>query len=87
VGPRAGLDAGILLYSLKYYLWKAVIDHRPPCVTRATQTYTNVSSRSEDTFTKSQSNLVWVRFQFLTAASMKATVFWDVASCSLVEVY
>jgi hypothetical protein len=28
-----------------------------------------------------------LRFQVLTAASMKMTVFWDVASCSLVEVY
>jgi hypothetical protein len=27
-----------------------------------------------------------VRFQVLTAASMKITVFWDVAPCSLVEV-
>jgi hypothetical protein len=26
-----------------------------------------------------------VRFQDLTAASMNMTVFWDVASCSLVE--
>jgi hypothetical protein len=30
---------------------------------------------------------VWLRFQVLTAASMKMTVFWDVAPCSLVEVY
>jgi hypothetical protein len=28
-----------------------------------------------------------VRFQVLTAANMKMTVFWDVAPCSLVEVY
>jgi hypothetical protein len=28
-----------------------------------------------------------VRFQVLTAASMKMTVFWDVTLCSLVEVY
>jgi hypothetical protein len=28
-----------------------------------------------------------VRFQVFTAASMKMTVFWDVAPCSLVEVY
>jgi hypothetical protein len=28
-----------------------------------------------------------VRFQVLTAASMKMTVFWVVAPCSLVEVY
>jgi hypothetical protein len=28
-----------------------------------------------------------MRFQVLTAASTKMTVFWDVASCSLVEVY
>jgi hypothetical protein len=28
-----------------------------------------------------------VRYQVLTAASMKMTVFWDVAPCSLVEVY
>jgi hypothetical protein len=27
------------------------------------------------------------RFQVLTAASMKMAVFWDVAPCSLVEVY
>jgi hypothetical protein len=27
------------------------------------------------------------RFQVLTAASMKMTVFWDVVPCSLVEVY
>jgi hypothetical protein len=30
---------------------------------------------------------ICVRFQVLTAASMKLTVFWDVALCSLVEVY
>jgi hypothetical protein len=28
-----------------------------------------------------------VRFQVLTAASMKITAFWDVAPCSLAEVY
>jgi glycogen synthase len=28
-----------------------------------------------------------VRFEGLKAASMKMDVFWDVASCSLVEVY
>jgi hypothetical protein len=28
-----------------------------------------------------------VRFQVLTVASMKVTVFWDVAPCSLLEVY
>jgi hypothetical protein len=28
-----------------------------------------------------------MRFQVLTAASMKMTVSWDVASCRLVEVY
>jgi hypothetical protein len=28
-----------------------------------------------------------MRFQVLMAASMKMTVFWDVAPCSLVEVY
>jgi hypothetical protein len=28
-----------------------------------------------------------MRFQLLTAASMKMTVFWDVALCSLVEIY
>jgi hypothetical protein len=28
-----------------------------------------------------------VRFQVLTAWSMKIVVFWDVAPCSLVEVY
>jgi hypothetical protein len=27
-----------------------------------------------------------VRFQVLTAASMKVTLFWDIAQCSLVEV-
>jgi hypothetical protein len=27
-----------------------------------------------------------LRFQVLTAASMKITAFWDVASCSIVEV-
>jgi hypothetical protein len=27
-----------------------------------------------------------VRFQVLTAASMKMTVFWDVAPCSLLEI-
>jgi hypothetical protein len=28
-----------------------------------------------------------VKFQVLTAAIMRMTVFWDVAQCSLVEVY
>jgi hypothetical protein len=37
---------------------------------------------------KSQENKVAkMRFQLLTAASMKMTVFWDVALCSLVEIY
>jgi hypothetical protein len=33
--------------------------------------------------------LVWycVRIQVLTAANMKTTVFWDIAPCSVVEVY
>jgi hypothetical protein len=39
---------------------------------------------------KAQSNLpievYYVRFQVLTAASMKFRVFWDVAPCSLVGV-
>jgi hypothetical protein len=30
--------------------------------------------------------LFWFRFQVLTAASMKMTVFWHVAPCSLVEI-
>jgi hypothetical protein len=29
--------------------------------------------------------LLWVRFYVLTAATMKMTVFWDVAPCSLVK--
>jgi hypothetical protein len=29
----------------------------------------------------------YVRFQVLTAASMKMAAFWDVAPCSLVKVY
>jgi hypothetical protein len=29
----------------------------------------------------------YVRFQVLTAANMKMTVFWDVAPCCLLEVY
>jgi hypothetical protein len=29
----------------------------------------------------------YVRLSVLTAASMKIAVFWDVAPCSLVEVY
>jgi hypothetical protein len=28
-----------------------------------------------------------VRFQVLTVASMKMVVFWDVAPCSLAEIY
>jgi hypothetical protein len=28
-----------------------------------------------------------VRFEVFTAASMKLTIFWDVAPCILVEVY
>jgi hypothetical protein len=28
-----------------------------------------------------------MRFQVLTAASMKMTVFWDAAPCSLVDIY
>jgi hypothetical protein len=47
-------------------------------------------SRREDIFAF---NLLYkkcinvVRFQVLTAASMKIPVFWDVALCNLVEVY
>jgi hypothetical protein len=32
-------------------------------------------------------NIIWMRFQVLTAANMNMTVFWDVALCSLVQVY
>jgi hypothetical protein len=32
-------------------------------------------------------NLLCVRFQVLTAVSMKVAVFWPVVQCSLVEVY
>jgi hypothetical protein len=32
------------------------------------------------------SSMLCVRFQVLTAASMKVTAFWDIAPCSLVEV-
>jgi hypothetical protein len=32
-------------------------------------------------------NISTVRFEVLTAASMKMAVFWVVAPCSLVEVY
>jgi hypothetical protein len=28
-----------------------------------------------------------VRYQVLTAASMKMTAFWDIAPCSLAEIY
>jgi hypothetical protein len=28
----------------------------------------------------------YVRFQVLTAANMKMTVFWDITPCSLVEI-
>jgi hypothetical protein len=31
-------------------------------------------------------NVGYVRFQVLSAASMKMTVFWDIVACSLVEV-
>jgi hypothetical protein len=33
----------------------------------------------------SKTDLRYVRFQVLTAASMKMTVFWDITSCSIVE--
>jgi hypothetical protein len=36
---------------------------------------------------ESDTSITQVRFRVLTAASMKMTVFWDVATCSLVEVY
>jgi hypothetical protein len=36
---------------------------------------------------KSPEELYLVRFQVLTAASMKMAVFWIVAACSLVQVY
>jgi hypothetical protein len=34
-----------------------------------------------------EDHLTLVRFQVLTAASMKMSVFWDVAPCSVVEIY
>jgi hypothetical protein len=40
----------------------------------------NLVSRPE------RGHLLRVRFQFLTAASMKTAVSWDIASCSFVEV-
>jgi hypothetical protein len=35
------------------------------------------------TIVRVNSGKVWVRFQVLTAKSMKMAVFWDVATCSL----
>jgi hypothetical protein len=32
-------------------------------------------------------NELYIRFQVLTAASVKMAVFWDVAVCNLVEIY
>jgi hypothetical protein len=36
---------------------------------------------------KPLNNCILVRFEVLTAVSMKIAVFWVVAPCSLVEVY
>jgi hypothetical protein len=33
-----------------------------------------------------ETHIAGMRFQVLTAASMKSTVLWDIAPCSLVEV-
>jgi hypothetical protein len=45
--------------------------------------YMGKTVTNEDT----HDELVHVRVQVLTAASMKIAVFWVLASCSLVEVY
>jgi hypothetical protein len=47
----------------------------------------NLSGQPVGNWLQTATLLVIVRFQVLTAASMKMTVFWDVAPCSLVEIY
>jgi hypothetical protein len=42
-------------------------------------------SNLETEYTKKEQEKEFVRFQVLTAASMKMTVFWDVAPRSLVD--
>jgi hypothetical protein len=42
---------------------------------------------SDEIWNQGKIYIKWVRFQVLTAAKMKMTVFWDVAPCSVVEVY
>jgi hypothetical protein len=46
-----------------------------------------VDKASLNNLRRNKNMLLIGRFQVLTAASMKITVFWDVAPCSLVEVY
>jgi hypothetical protein len=43
-----------------------------------------VNDATNLTITKNR--LTYVRFQVLTASSIKVTVFWDLASCSLIEI-
>jgi hypothetical protein len=48
--------------------------------------YLMLTEASSDTSTFShEDNSFYVRFQVLTAASMKMAVVWDLGSCSLVE--
>jgi hypothetical protein len=47
--------------------------------------YQNILYLATDSVCSVNQVLCLVRFQILTAASMKITVFWDVAVCRLVE--
>jgi hypothetical protein len=79
------LECQVLLNLKKNYIKYFVI--LPPMTLDArkiTKTYLNLEISK---IIKLKTYFTSVRFQVLTAANMKTSVFWDVAQCMLVEVY
>jgi hypothetical protein len=73
--------SNLFMYLYVYqYIFLCLSDH--PCLS----TFCNVE-RTEGGRSRRTSDVIRVSFQVLTAASMKMTLFWDVAPCSLVEIY
>jgi hypothetical protein len=77
---------------LLYFLMKKRLQTRflaePSGLFKCKPVYLQVQTSGNIIWSKSWRTTVhYVRFQILTAASMKMTVFWDVAPCNLKEVY
>jgi hypothetical protein len=48
---------------------------------------TQPERRFEHSIHVTKQNIIYVRFEILTAVTTRITVFWDVTPCNLAEVY